>query len=94
MNSSCSYQSLLYIYSRSSHEGASIGQTCGPILYGDALVMCEKNGRRELVKCTLEPLCKTVHFKMVLDIRQFNPCPAESGYTLLCKQCISRSVGF
>ena len=24
----------------------------------------------------------------------FNPCPAEPGYTLFCKQCRSRSVGF
>ena len=23
-----------------------------------------------------------------------NPCPAEPRYTLLCKQCTSRSVGF
>ena len=34
---------------RSSHEGATIGQSCGSILHGDAVVMCEKSGRRELV---------------------------------------------
>ena len=26
--------------------------------------------------------------------KKFNPCPAELGYTLFCKQCRSRSVGF
>ena len=28
------------------------------------------------------------------DRSVFNPCPAEPGYTLFCKQCRSRSVGF
>ena len=30
----------------------------------------------------------------VLKYTCFNPCPAEPGYTLFCKQCRSRSVGF
>ena len=29
-----------------------------------------------------------------LDYMVLNPCPAEPGYTLFCKQCRSRSVGF
>ena len=28
------------------------------------------------------------------SIMYFNPCPAEPGYILFCKQCRSRSVGF
>ena len=28
------------------------------------------------------------------DCMALNPCPAEPGYTLFCKQCRSRSVGF
>ncbi|XP_045165547.2 reelin-like [Mercenaria mercenaria] len=32
-----------------ANEGAVVGQSCGSIFYGDAAVMCEKNGRRKLV---------------------------------------------
>ena len=28
------------------------------------------------------------------NMADLNPCPAEPGYTLFCKQCRSRSVGF
>ena len=31
---------------------------------------------------------------IVIKTVSFNPCPAEPGYTLFCKQCRSRSVGF
>ena len=30
----------------------------------------------------------------LLNIPYLNPCPAEPGYILFCKQCRSRSVGF
>ena len=38
----------------------------------------------------------TFHWYHLEKIAQhsINPCPAEPGYTLFCKQCRSRSVGF
>ena len=29
-----------------------------------------------------------------IPFNTINPCPAEPGYTLFCKECRSRSVGF
>ena len=39
--------------------------------------------------CLLMPLCPNTSQNLEL-----NPCPAEPGYILFCKQCRSRSVGF
>ena len=35
-----------------------------------------------------------LHDSTIINIRSLNPCPAETGYILFCKQCRSRSVGF
>ena len=35
-----------------------------------------------------------VYANKIMKINSVNPCLADPGYTLFCKQCRSRSVGF
>ena len=44
--------------------------------------------------CTSYRRVKKMTFVCYNFAWQFNPCPAEPGYTLFCKQCKARSVGF
>lgn len=39
----------MFLFVRSANDGVEIGNKCGTVMYGNSAILCQQEGRREMV---------------------------------------------
>ena len=83
-----------YIFRKTVQSGVILGHTVKDVARWRFIFILKIVNRYTMYESKYMQSLKQFAVHEVFSVYVLNHCPAEPGYTLLCKQCRSRSVGF